>query len=183
MAFRMVGSRSRGIFVDYIHPDSPQSTHLREGDRLLRCNKISLRAVSVDQAASIFRFWMSRSDSLTLLIERRSDGESVMMRRRRQARLSMCNEQREQTRHVVSGRATLRMTSSRSAEVFRCGDSTSFRMKSPKYESFNTSSPSKSICPQCNSQTRMIYLHQFSHGFVNNAFRFLIVSRSSYSLL
>ncbi|CAL2029725.1 unnamed protein product [Caenorhabditis brenneri] len=186
MAFRMVGSRSRGIFIDYVHFDSPQSGPLREGDRLLRCNKISLRAISVDQAASIFRFWMNRTDSLTLLIERRSDGESVMLKRRRQARLSMCNEQREQTGQIVPGRATVRLTSSKSAEVFRCHEESStgfsFRSKSPKYESFDTS-PSRSVCPHCNSQTRLLYLHQFSHGFVNNAFRFLTVSRSSYSLL
>lgn len=187
MAFRMVGSRSRGIFIDFVHSDSPQMKTLKEGDRLLRCNKISLRAISVDQAASIFRFWMNRTDSLTLLVERRADGEKVMMHRRRQARLSMCNEQREQTRHTISGRATLRLTSSKSAEVFRCYDDSqsgisSFRQRSPKYESFDTS-PSKTICPHCNSHTRLLYLHQFSHGFVNNAFRFLTVSRSSYSLL
>ncbi|ULU10578.1 hypothetical protein L3Y34_014688 [Caenorhabditis briggsae] len=193
MAFRMVGSRSRGIFIDYVHSDSPQvqwrtlSKLLREGDKLLRCNKISLRAVSADQAASIFRFWMNRTDSLTLTVERRADGENVMLRRRRQARLSMCNEQREQTRHVVSGRATVRLTSSKSAEVFRCNDEahvgvSSFRQRFPKYESFDTS-PSKTICPHCNAQTRLLYLHQFSHGVVNNAFRFLTVSRSSYSLL
>ncbi|UMM11515.1 hypothetical protein L5515_000762 [Caenorhabditis briggsae] len=170
-----------------VEKETLESKLLREGDKLLRCNKISLRAVSADQAASIFRFWMNRTDSLTLTVERRADGENVMLRRRRQARLSMCNEQREQTRHVVSGRATVRLTSSKSAEVFRCNDEahvgvSSFRQRFPKYESFDTS-PSKTICPHCNAQTRLLYLHQFSHGVVNNAFRFLTVSRSSYSLL
>ncbi|CAI2307177.1 unnamed protein product [Caenorhabditis sp. 36 PRJEB53466] len=192
IAFRMVGSRSRGVFIDFVHSKSPQSGNLREGDRLLRCNKISLRAVSVDQAASIFRFWMNRVDCLVLLVERRADGESVMLKRRRQARLSMCNEQNEQQGgHVLSGRATLRLTSSKSAEVFRCHNEqpifSSFHQKTPQYESFDTSacSSGKSICPQCNSQTRLfqLYLHQFSHDFVNNAFRFLTVSRSNYSLL
>uniref|UniRef100_A0A8R1HSV6 PDZ domain-containing protein n=1 Tax=Caenorhabditis japonica TaxID=281687 RepID=A0A8R1HSV6_CAEJA len=141
MAFRMVGSRSCGIFIDYIQPGSSQNGPLREGDRLLRCNKISLRAVSVDQAASIFRFWMSRTSSLILLIERREDGEGVMLKRRRQTRMSMRNELREQTGHVGAGRATLRLTSSKSAEVFRSHTepmTSSFEMKFPQYESFDT---------------------------------------------
>ncbi|CAB3408303.1 unnamed protein product [Caenorhabditis bovis] len=185
MAFRMVGSRSRGIFIAYVHPSSMQASLLRNGDRILKCNGISIRAVSVDQAASILRYWMNHRNSLQLLIERRENGESVMIRRRRQERISMCLDKKEQERHwnlnIEPSRAMLKMTSSKSAEILR-NDFEDTPHYTNRYTLFDTTEKS-AVCPQCNTPTKVLYLHQFSHGLINNAFRLLTLSKSSYSLL
>ncbi|CAI5439088.1 unnamed protein product [Caenorhabditis angaria] len=186
LAFRLVGSKSRGIFVSYVNPTSQQAQSLREGDRIIRCSGIPLRAISVDQAANILRNCMNRSNKLDIQIERRKNGEIEMSRRRKQAKLSMCLDQKEKNGEILRSRpATIRLTTSHSAEIFQNASNfstSSFRGENryPRYVSFDTQQKSLNICPTCKTQIKVPYLHQFSHNF-----RFLssFSSRSSYSLL
>ncbi|KAL6731771.1 hypothetical protein Aduo_002603 [Ancylostoma duodenale] len=93
LAFRIIGSRTSGIFVSYVDSKSQQASQLQEGDRIKECNGKNLSGITCDQAASILRFSLSREDVLHLRIQRRGSGPSLMSKRRSLVHLSQEQEE------------------------------------------------------------------------------------------
>ncbi|CAD6184403.1 unnamed protein product [Caenorhabditis auriculariae] len=86
LGFGIVGNRTSGVFVAYVHPSSTQAQKLLPGDRLMACEKCSLRAVTADQAACILRYHMQQHGYLRIAVERKRNGEKLMSVRRMQGR-------------------------------------------------------------------------------------------------
>ncbi|KAL6731773.1 hypothetical protein Aduo_002603 [Ancylostoma duodenale] len=49
LAFRIIGSRTSGIFVSYVDSKSQQASQLQEGDRIKECNGKNLSGITCDQ--------------------------------------------------------------------------------------------------------------------------------------
>lgn len=82
LAFRIIGSRSSGIFVSYVDGKSQQASQLQEGDLLKECNGKSMSGITCEQAASILRFSLSHNGVLHTRIARKGCGPLLMAKRR-----------------------------------------------------------------------------------------------------
>ncbi|KAK5986401.1 PDZ/DHR/GLGF domain protein [Trichostrongylus colubriformis] len=103
LAFRIIGSRSSGIFVSYVDESSEQANFLREGDLIKECNGRNMSGITCAQvshlaqimmieAASILRFSLFHSAVLCLRIARKGSGPLLMARRRTLAQISQERE-------------------------------------------------------------------------------------------
>ncbi|VDP25781.1 unnamed protein product [Heligmosomoides polygyrus] len=52
LAFRIIGSRSSGIFVSYVDGKSQQASQLQEGDLLKECNGKSMSGITSDACSA-----------------------------------------------------------------------------------------------------------------------------------
>ncbi|KJH42749.1 hypothetical protein DICVIV_11257 [Dictyocaulus viviparus] len=89
LAFRIIGSRTSGIFVSYVDETSQQARQMikvasiiNEGDLIKECNGRSMSGYTCYQAASILRHTLSNFGKLRLQISRRSCGSLLMSKRR-----------------------------------------------------------------------------------------------------
>ncbi|KAM3717655.1 Disks large [Dirofilaria immitis] len=55
LAFRLGGSKTRGVFIQYINQKSKQSKILYKGDQILKVNGIDVRRLTCDQIVNILR--------------------------------------------------------------------------------------------------------------------------------
>ncbi|VDM98954.1 unnamed protein product [Thelazia callipaeda] len=55
LAFRLAGSKTHGVFVQYVNQKSKQSEILYKGDRILEVNGVDVRRWTCDQIANILR--------------------------------------------------------------------------------------------------------------------------------
>uniref|UniRef100_A0A7I5E632 PDZ domain-containing protein n=1 Tax=Haemonchus contortus TaxID=6289 RepID=A0A7I5E632_HAECO len=100
LAFRIIGSRSSGIFVSYVDGKSQQAALLQEGDLIKECNGKNMSGITCEQAASILRFSLSHNVTLSLRIIRKGSGPLLMAKRRTLTQISQ-----EQEKHIRSADA------------------------------------------------------------------------------
>ncbi|KAJ1349856.1 hypothetical protein KIN20_005513 [Parelaphostrongylus tenuis] len=92
LAFRIIGSRTSGIFISYVDRTSQQASVLMEGDLIKVCNGKEIKGLTCNQAASILRHALSHGDILRLQITRKSCGVLLMEKRRSLVRISQEQE-------------------------------------------------------------------------------------------
>ncbi|WKX89444.1 hypothetical protein Q1695_008810 [Nippostrongylus brasiliensis] len=124
LAFRIIGSRSSGIFVSYVDGKSQQAALLQEGDLLKECNGKNMSGITSEQAASILRFSLLHNDVLHLRIVRKGSGPLLMAKRRSLAQISQeqDQEQRIDGRLTVCGSVSVRNTPPRLRQSTSCPD-------------------------------------------------------------
>ncbi|KAK6107669.1 PDZ domain (Also known as DHR or GLGF) family protein [Brugia pahangi] len=55
LAFRLTGSKTRGVFIQYVNQKSSQSKILYKGDQILKVNGVDVRRLTCDQIVNILR--------------------------------------------------------------------------------------------------------------------------------
>ncbi|VDO25923.1 unnamed protein product [Haemonchus placei] len=113
LAFRIIGSRSSGIFVSYVDGKSQQAALLQEGDLIKECNGKSMSGITCEQAASILRFSLSHNVTLSLRIIRKGSGPLLMAKRRTLTQISQ-----EQEKHIRSAAVREELSRPVKATVF-----------------------------------------------------------------
>ncbi|CAI4224596.1 unnamed protein product [Auanema sp. JU1783] len=217
---RIIGNRSRGIFIDHIHRDIENDCRLQSGDQIKYCNDKNFAGLTTEQAASVLRYSLNNFCSLRLVIHRHEKAAELMVYRR--SLVSVAQEQEEQWRianstHRQHPTASMTMSKSLPAfnswsncrkRVYHVAPSTTtallktFEMEEdsepltdPSTKSRKSFNLSKSIhafdtseirekvtCPICNKETRLKFLHIWTHNWMNSARRLLPYSKSESAL-
>ncbi|KAK6051859.1 hypothetical protein COOONC_10636 [Cooperia oncophora] len=118
LAFRIIGSRTSGIFVSYVDGKSQQARLLQEGDLIKECNGKNMSGITCEQAASVLRFSLLHNGTLCLRIVRKGSGPLLMAKRRTLAQISQ--EQERQDRLAASRHELYRASQSRMRQSTSC---------------------------------------------------------------
>ncbi|EFO14973.1 hypothetical protein LOAG_13543 [Loa loa] len=70
LAFRLSGSKTRGVFIQYVNQKSKQSKILYKGDQILQVNDVDVRRLTCDQIVNILRVAVCNNGYALLQVSR-----------------------------------------------------------------------------------------------------------------
>uniref|UniRef100_A0A915PL80 PDZ domain-containing protein n=1 Tax=Setaria digitata TaxID=48799 RepID=A0A915PL80_9BILA len=70
LAFRLAGSRTRGVFIQYVNQKSKQSRILYKGDQILKVNGADVRRLTCDQIVNVLRLAVNNNGYALMQVSR-----------------------------------------------------------------------------------------------------------------